>query len=871
MYYNFILDETGDFSSRKSNLKSAVVGVCLQSESKLDEVDIYNFIKNDFHEKLKLQVNAKFDKLHFTNLLDNEKNLMVKFYSDNLDSLASKFNLKWNLVAFESARDQEGNILSAISSMSGSEGAATNYITTFANGIVLSWAKAYYTEKTVPDFKVYVASRIFNQFHKKQDENNNNKKPDVYVSQSKLIKKNNYKIAVEKAVQGIFADKILTLFLKHIEVKILHGYTDKNGIKKKRQFFESEMIKNDVVQQILISIADAFANVYNNDIGKSLEYNVVRTNDKDNALLIDCYKSLSNSASYSNIIENIIFPSINMHETAKTDNSKDLYWNKKYDEIQEQYNGVLQTLAIKVSNLTDIKRTGFINEIISKLETRYRLSAKRDYIKKDIKRLQSLVRFCHMIPDWENNAVIMRLLNNIDLFLIHKYQNQGMLVEAEKIMKDSTMATHESEWRLKHILELNSLVDSFEYNKLDKLYRNKNTGFLGDLEKLNKLYPDIARSIDIGKAYSIYLSSMLARSKKEDYGSDNEKERWELAEKIYKKALEYFSVGDNIRNFDYVRSNFFRIALAEEKLRIAEKIIFETAKQVSPLDGTRGNWSLKSKLGISQAVYRTRVASIIHDEFNDFKQDEELNQFLLLNFLTLLRDLAQKEINITGADGISDYKFLWDSWKEWLKLQVKIRNGSVGLLKEEFQPHRGRGIYPICVVIWRLAQVYRYSSENKMPWQTGKEKNTKELYEYALEYFSGNDSTYRILIIKLAILADYILYLLEILSDVRYNSGSLERVDIDYIENVYNDLRDSYEKAKTMSDLKNDILAIHMNILPNTIHNILAKCNNNDLLGLKDYIRYEYYNRQEDLQNKNDLDSLVDGLIKITKAVPEYY
>ena len=183
----------------------------------------------------------------------------------------------------------------------------------------------------------------------------------------------------------------------------------------------------------------------------------------------------------------------------------------------------------------------------------------------------------------------------------------------------------------------------------------------------------------------------------------------------------------------------------------------------------------------------------------------------------------------------------------------------------------GRGIYPICVVIWRLAQVYRYSSENKMPWQTGKEKNTKELYEYALEYFSGNDSTYRILIIKLAILADYILYLLEILSDVRYNSGSLERVDIDYIENVYNDLRDSYEKAKTMPDLKNDILAIHMNILPNTINHILAKCNNNDFLSLKDYIRYEYYNKQEDLPNKNDLDRLVESLIKITKAVPEYY
>ena len=65
MYYNFILDETGDFSSRKSNLKSAIVGVCLKSETKLDEVDIYNFIKNDFYEKLKLQVNAKFDKLHF--------------------------------------------------------------------------------------------------------------------------------------------------------------------------------------------------------------------------------------------------------------------------------------------------------------------------------------------------------------------------------------------------------------------------------------------------------------------------------------------------------------------------------------------------------------------------------------------------------------------------------------------------------------------------------------------------------------------------------------------------------------------------------------------------------------------------------------
>ena len=861
VYYNFILDETGDFSSRKSNLKSAIVGVCLKSETKLDEVDIYNFIKNDFYEKLKLQVNAKFDKLHFTNLFGNEKKLMVKFYSDNLDSLASKLNLKWNLVAFESARDKKGKLLSVMDSIPGSEGTAFNYINTFAEGTVFSWLQSYYTDATIPQFNIYIASRVYNK----------NYNTDISKYNHGITSIDNYRTAIGMFAKNVVKDKLLTDCLHHIKIKILHGYIECYGLKAERKFFLQDKDKNDVVQQILISIADAFANIYNNDIGKSLEYNVVRINDKDNALLIDCYRSLSNSAYYSNIIENIIFPSINMHETAKTDNSKDLYWNKKYDEIQEQYNGVLQTLAIKVSNLTDIKRTGFINEIISKLETRYRLSAKRDYIKKDIKRLQSLVRFCHMIPNWENDVAVMYLLNNINLFLIHKYQNQGMLVEAEKIMKDSTMATHESEWRLKHILELNSLVDSFEYNKLDKLYRNKNTGFLGDLEKLNKLYPDIARSIDIGKAYSIYLSSMLTRSKKEDYGSDNEKDRWELAEKIYKKALEYFSVGDNIRNFDYVRSNFFRIALAEEKLRIAEKIIFETAKQVSPLDGTRGNWSLKSKLGISQSVYRTRVASIIHDEFNDFKQDEELNQFLLLNFLTLLRDLAQKEINITGADGISDYKFLWDSWKEWLNLQVKIRNGSVGLLKEEFQPHMGRGIYPICVVIWRLAQVYRYSSENKMPWQTGKEKNTKELYEYALEYFSGNDSTYRILIIKLAILADYILYLLEILSDVRYNSGSLERVDIDYIENVYNDLRDSYEKAKTMPDLKNDILAIHMNILPNTINHILAKCNNNDFLSLKDYIRYEYYNKQEDLPNKNDLDRLVESLIKITKAVPEYY
>ena len=869
MYYNFILDETGDFSSRKSNLKSAIVGVCLKSETKLDEVDIYNFIKNDFYEKLKLQVNAKFDKLHFTNLFGNEKKLMVKFYSDNLDSLASKLNLKWNLVAFVSARDQDGNILSAIRIISGSEGAAINYITTFANGIVLSWANAYYTEKTVPNFKVYIASRIFNQFYKKQDIDNNNKKSDVYFSKSKLIDRNNYKIAVEKAVQGIFADKILTLFLKHIEVEILHGYTENYGLRSESSFFSKNREKKDVAQQILISIADAFANAYNNETGNGLKYEVIKTNDKGTALLLDCYRNLSNSSYYTNIIENIIFPSINMQDVLRT--SKDVYWNTRYDEIQEQYSYILHILANKISCLTDIARRGFVNETISKLESKYRSSVKRDYVRKDIKRLETLVDFCHMIPQWEKDTDIMRLLNNINLFLVHKYQNQGMLDKAKEALNNKNTSLSEVEWRLKNILELNSLVDGFEYTKLDRIYNKKSTSFLGDLEKLNKLCPDSARSIDIGKVYSIYLSSMLTRSRSDDYGYDNKKERWGLAEKTYKKAIEYFSVDSNIRNFDYVRSNYFRLALAEGKIRIAEKLLFEIATQISPLNSERGNWSLKSKLGIKHSTYNDKVKSVIHEEFNDFKQNKNLNQFLLLNFLTLLRDLAQKGINTTGTDGISDYKFLWDSWSEWLNVQVKCKKGGIALLKEEMVPSVGRGIYPICVVIWRLAQVYRYSSENKMPWQTGKEKNTKELYEYALEYFSGNDSTYRILIIKLAILADYILYLLEILSDVRYNSGSLERVDIDYIENVYNDLRDSYEKAKTMSDLKNDILAIHMNILPNTIHNILAKCNNNDLLGLKDYIRYEYYNRQEDLQNKNDLDSLVDGLIKITKAVPEYY
>lgn len=815
IYYDLVLDETGKFlrkeaarertttdidttlhsagkehtSAKEKKFDSANVGFLLKSEKGFLLTDENGSLKID-DKKLKTAFSNWYDTvsiqckdglslkdfMHISEFgasgckLASDKRTevqakMLEKYKASLDN----FDSNWELVAFEQNKEELSNAIED------GEAAALAYSKTLFDGladlVVQKYMDNYPNEVS---FHIGIATRLYFKIKFSEDGSTGDRKPAVIpIRQFRTMFMNHVSKEYGEAVKKL-CEKVCWFYsINAIEKPI---WNNSAKLKELCVAYKSDAAnKNDrrkIVMQFLLTIADCLANGYRHKDEKqkaffesmaARTYKVGHLTGKKRAkewkirkdiLKADCEEMLKNM---------ILFPSVGV--------AQDVSWEELYGKVQEKFKPFIDKFLVhEMLNMEPKKAEGLVGKISVIVQTDLRSRTnEREEKKRWIARLNSLLSLHKALVKRKEKDRAANLLGaDAYLFLAHLYQNFGMDNEANTMLDNAEKLS--DYWDLERdsvytLLRLNKLNDKFQANEVKETYKN----YLETMRRYRcsmwgseKRYTRDVRD-NIAKINSIYIESLLIQTcavnvsnAKEDIKEKTKKAIESNSKKALATVKECFP-GWSDRQYAY--SHYFRLNVALGKMRVASAVFLASLREI--FDVENGGFNQKGNCSVGSAIRTQNVPDISLNDFfelftrEDETQEEAFRAFVYLNFLTLFRVQLQEE----KWEEINYFSRVFTAVEPIRENQIRdlpvsdlVKKGKSSNIKisSEIQKNE-RGIYPACLIYWRLAQIYRYQNIDSAEDYPAL---SRWYYKKALELLE-NKTYLRLLAIKIAILADY--------------------------------------------------------------------------------------------------------------------